>query len=511
MICAFQQFSAGEDKNLANVCNPEVHRDLRRTCGAAETKRPAAMNSNLLMPLASILLLLPAVCGGCRQQNAAPADQPEFTLEVENTKAGGVCLVVTDRGKCVFRHRIDGYWEFSNIWDGSVTMIDFDQDRQPEFVTCIYAGGNSFHHCYVVGRHNGEWTVWADGISCGLGAAPSFADTNADGNLDIIAPASPRRSRPNTHLFSRTAEGQPTFVLEKSPNGDPPAPLAKPTVKPEIRLSPEKIRDVFIAGRNVTRFAKPRHIYTAVVSPDDRYLMVWHMQAPPRTVSIYDLQNKREVSTFSPGFGGSLSWAAGNLLYHQWGAGTNTAIFAIFSLDGKKQWGGSSSGADLCETGRYVFSFPTTGVAIEEIKAMDIRNGRTLAGIRPSGISSVMDHIWVDGRTVVFRYSDINHAIKVVDITVDSGDPPASLAPETSSNPALERVWETELARGLRRKHPNTIIYVEGHEADGVHVYLGFNEGTHTTRHSSLCVRSDGTVWREFTRPDLELEWRPVK
>jgi len=390
-------------------------------------------------------------------------------------------------------------------------MIDFDQDRQPEFVTCIYAGGNSFHSCYVVGRHNGRWAVWADGILCGIGRAPSFADTNGDGNLDIISPPSRWRSRPSTHLFSTTAGGQPTFALEKNPSGEPPEPLARPTVKPDTRLSPEKIRNVFIAGRNVTQFVKPRHIYAAEVSPDDRYLMVWHMQTPPRSVSIYDLRSKRAVSTFSPGFGGSLSWAAGNLLYHQWGAGTNTAIFAVYSVDGKKQWGGSSSGATLCESGRYVFSFPTTGVAIEEIKALDIRNGRTLAGIRPSGVSRVMDHTWIDGRTVVFRYIDIDSVIKVVDITVDSGDPPASPARATASNPALERVWETEFARGLRRKYPNTIIYVEGDDADGVHVYLGFDEGPHTTRHSSLCVRGDGTVWREVTRPDLELEWRPVK
>jgi len=95
--------------------------------------------------------------------------------------------------------------------------------------------------------------------------------------------------------------------------------------------------------------------------------------------------------------------------------------------------------------------------------------------------------------------------------SVAPADPPASLGPATSSDAALGRVWKTEFARRLRRKYPNTVIYVEGREADGVHVYLGFDEGTHTTRHSSLCVRSDGTVWREFTRPDLKLEWRPVK
>jgi len=52
---------------------------------------------------------------------------------------------------------------------------------------------------------------------------------------------------------------------------------------------------------------------------------------------------------------------------------------------------------------------------------------------------------------------------------------------------------------------------VDGTNADGVEIYLGFNEGTHTTRRSTLLVKKDGSVWEEFTRPDYELDWNPVK
>jgi len=445
---------------------------------------------------------------GCGRESAERADQPEFKLEVRNSESHGLALVVTDRSEVVFSHRVDDYADSPNIWNGRVTMVDFDQDGSPEFVTNLYWGGNSFCSCYVVGLHKGRWTLWADGIDSGISGPPSFADMDGDGNLDIISAPNRWRTTPWTNLFRRAADGSPTFEREKSPNGDPPAPLAPPTIKTDIRLSRDEIRDVFIADRNVTQFARPHHIHAAEVSPDDRCLMVWHMDYSPRKLSVYDLKAMRKVSAFTPGAGGTLAWAADNLIYHQFGAGTNTAAFAVYSVDGEKQWGDSATGAELCRSGRYVFSFPTTGVAIEEIRVRDVRDGKVLAGVRPAGISCVLDHMWIDGRTIAFRYSGRNNELKVVEITIDSDSPPARTGREKALNTALKCVWRTELARSLRRKHRNTIIYVEGASADGVHVYLGFDEGTHTTRHSSLRVRPDGTLWRQFTRPDLELDWR---
>jgi len=170
----------------------------------------------------------------------------------------------------------------------------------------------------------------------------------------------------------------------------PPPRLPESHIKADVRLSRDKIRDVFIDGRNVTQFSRPQHVYEARVSPNDQYLLVWHMDYSPRKVSIYDLDSRRKVSTFKPGAGGSFGWAANSLLYHQYGAGTNTAIFAVYSVDGKKLWSGNSSGASLCESGRYVFVCPSLPVAKEDIQILDARNGKVLARARPSPSFLVM-------------------------------------------------------------------------------------------------------------------------
>jgi len=92
-----------------------------------------------------------------------------------------------------------------------------------------------------------------------------------------------------------------------------------------------------------------------------------------------------------------------------------------------------------------------------------------------------------------------------VDITITS-DKLVTLTPDI----ALARVWQSDLFQALGRKYENAIIFVEASDAEGIHVYLGFDEGTHTTRHSSLLVRRNLTVWKEITRPDYELDWIPV-
>jgi hypothetical protein len=76
---------------------------------------------------------------------------------------------------------------------------------------------------------------------------------------------------------------------------------------------------------------------------------------------------------------------------------------------------------------------------------------------------------------------------------------------------ALARVQQTDLVRGLSDQYTNPIMFVERRDEAGVHVYLGFDEGTHTTRRSTLLVQNNGTVWEQVTKPDYQLDWEPVK
>ena len=171
----------------------------------------------------------------------------------------------------------------------------------------------------------------------------------------------------------------------------------------------------------MTAFDRPQHIYAADVSPNDRYLLVWHMEYPPRKVSIYDIKTSQRVGHFEPGYGGRLRWAAHDLLYHHWAAGTNTAIWAVYSLDGSKQWGGFTSGAALDSSGRYVFVFPTLSVAKKEILVTDVRNGNVLGKVCPEDIACVNTWTWLDGLNVRFWYWDLDNQTKTVDIRLDPG------------------------------------------------------------------------------------------
>lgn len=205
----------------------------------------------------------------------------------------------------------------------------------------------------------------------------------------------------------------------------PPEWLSEPYLVPQIRSTRGRVRDVFVDGRNVTRFSRPHHIYEAKVSPCSRYLFVWHMDYTPRKVSTYDLEGRRKIATFEPGAGGGLNWAAHDLIYHHFGAGTNTALFAVYSVEGKTQWRGSTSGAVLCKSGRSVFTFPTLPASKEPIVVADVRNGRALAQARPDDIACMIEYRWLDGRTVRFWYETVDRATKTIDVKIAPGKPVA--------------------------------------------------------------------------------------
>ncbi len=199
----------------------------------------------------------------------------------------------------------------------------------------------------------------------------------------------------------------------------PPEGIGESWYSVETHTYGKGMRDVFVNGDNVTHFTRPQHIYKARVSPDNRYLLVWHLDYAPRKLSVYDLQVSATVSSFEPGAGGHLQWAAGDVIYHQFGAGTNTAIVRVYDVSGNVIWEHDGSGAWLGGSGRYVFTGPTLPVSPEQIQVMDVRNGNVLASVRPADIATVLSQTWLDGQNVRFWYSDTEGHVKTVDIRVD--------------------------------------------------------------------------------------------
>ncbi len=205
--------------------------------------------------------------------------------------------------------------------------------------------------------------------------------------------------------------------------------MAESPFQPEIRDQTAEIRNVFVHGRNLTKFSHPHHIYAAKVSPDGKFLMVWHMDYPPRKVSIYRLEDNRKISTFEPGAGGWMGWAAHGLLFHRFGAGTNTALWRVYTKQGRELWRGFTSGALLDASGRYVLSFPTLPAADEPIALADIRDGKVLAEARPEDIGSFVTHRWLDGQTLRVWYVDLEYQNRSIDLYLSKASPAEKTKP----------------------------------------------------------------------------------
>ncbi len=76
-----------------------------------------------------------------------------------------------------------------------------------------------------------------------------------------------------------------------------------------------------------------------------------------------------------------------------------------------------------------------------------------------------------------------------------------------SDTSALEAASSTKFVMDLVARYPNTILMIEGKTATERSIYLGFDEGTHTTRHSALRVDRGGVVYRNLDETLAEDRW----
>jgi hypothetical protein len=134
---------------------------------------------------------------------------------------------------------------------------------------------------------------------------------------------------------------------------------------PAPRLRSESVRpgrtDVFFEGHgewlNLTQFDRPQHLYGFELSPDQNWIFVWHMTAPPRLLSIYDTLTLKRVCCFAPGYGGAIAWTPGNNLLHRWGAGMSAFCYAVYAPDGRTLLVGNSSVCEQSPSGQFLATF----------------------------------------------------------------------------------------------------------------------------------------------------------
>ena len=76
---------------------------------------------------------------------------------------------------------------------------------------------------------------------------------------------------------------------------------------------------------------------------------------------------------------------------------------------------------------------------------------------------------------------------------------------------AIDQVAETDYYKELTKKYPNVIIFVQDKDSHYFDIYLGFDEGTHTTRKAFVRVSPKGTVQYSEMPPAIESDWVNMK
>ena len=122
------------------------------------------------------------------------------------------------------------------------------------------------------------------------------------------------------------------------------------------------------------KFETSQHIYTREESPSGHYLLVWHMDTPPRRLKIFRLTDGVMVSDFVPGFGGRLQWTYGDKILHSWGCGTDCQFIRVYDIAGGVLHEESVTDHLLTPRGYYVV-YPALKIVDQAVYTYNVNTG----------------------------------------------------------------------------------------------------------------------------------------
>lgn len=149
------------------------------------------------------------------------------------------------------------------------------------------------------------------------------------------------------------------------------------------------------------RFETPQHIYGCEESPSGHYLLVWHMERPPRRLKVFRLTDGAMVADCAPGFGGRLQWTHGDKILHSWGCGTNCQNVCVYDITGATLHEENVTGHILTRRGFYIV-FPTVHVAARKgVYKYDVNTGRATVLLDP--VPAIPIKVHIDEDTLIIR------------------------------------------------------------------------------------------------------------
>ena len=159
-------------------------------------KAPDLARTSSLMIIALAVIVCGCSSGKTGQESINVAGgEKAATIRIERWPGNETWVVVSEEGVSAYSKLVSEYDIASVVLhnDGPVKngRLDIDGDGKDEFLVRYWEGQNGGDCLLVLGKHDGQWSVWAD-IFCG-GFVSIIEDRNGDGKYDIVIPADTRR------------------------------------------------------------------------------------------------------------------------------------------------------------------------------------------------------------------------------------------------------------------------------------------------------------------------------
>lgn len=127
------------------------------------------------------------------------------------------------------------------------------------------------------------------------------------------------------------------------------------------------------------KFPAAEDVIGSEVSADGRLAFAWHQpKGKSLRVSVYDLQTKQRLSSFSPGYGGELHFSAANTLVLEHGCGTSCAVMDVFDSGGKALVSIGGGATEMSPTRKYAIEYASTYSDPGPVTLIDLASGAVL-------------------------------------------------------------------------------------------------------------------------------------
>lgn len=160
------------------------------------------------------------------------------------------------------------------------------------------------------------------------------------------------------------------------------------------------------AGANVVleKFAAAEGVIGSEVSGDGKFAFAWHQpKGKSLRVSVYDLQAKQRLSSFSPGYGGTLIFSAANTLVLTHGCGTSCHVLTVFDRNGKTLVDVGGTLNDVSPARKYALVYSGFDSEPGPLSLIDLASGAVLvqSSVTESGEVGVDSVTWASGDACV--------------------------------------------------------------------------------------------------------------